>query len=66
MVLFDSDFTMSSPIKFERKIRRSGASSTVTIPLEIMRALGWKLGDPVLVSIVPEKGILIEKGEIGE
>jgi len=57
---------MSSPIKFERKIRRSGASSTVTIPLEIMRALGWKLGDPVLVSIVPEKGILIEKGERGE
>lgn len=57
---------MSSQIKFERKIRRSGGSATVTIPLEIVKALGWKLGDSVLISITPERAVLIEKAAMTE
>ena len=33
----------------------------IAIPPEIMEALGWKVGDEVLISITPDGAILIEK-----
>lgn len=49
-----------SIIKFDRTIRRSGRSSVVAIPPELMKALSWTVGDQVQLSAT-DKGILIEK-----
>jgi len=34
-------------VRFRRTIRRSGGSSAIAIPQEILGALGWKVGDIV-------------------
>lgn len=37
--------------KFERKISKAGDSLNITIPVAILRELGLKLGDTVLVGM---------------
>jgi len=49
-------------IKFKRKIRQTGATSAVTIPKEILEALGWKQGNTVALSLNTQS-IIIEKAE---
>jgi len=47
-------------IKFKRKIRQTGATSAITLPKELLEALGWEQGTEVLLS-VNDKSIIIEK-----
>lgn len=47
-------------VRFERIIRKSGGSSSIAIPPEVLNALGWKVGDPVEV-YAEEQKIVIKK-----
>jgi len=52
---------LTSIIKFNRTIRRSGRSAVVAMPPEIMKSLGWEVGDQVTISVTAERAVLIEK-----
>ena len=43
----------------ERRLGKSGGSIAVNLPAEMLRALGWKAGDAVLVSL-DGKRLIIE------
>jgi antitoxin component of MazEF toxin-antitoxin module len=47
-------------VRFERIIRKSGGSSSIAIPPEVLDALGWKIGDSVEV-YAEEQKIVIKK-----
>jgi AbrB family looped-hinge helix DNA binding protein len=49
-------------IKFDREIRQSGGSAAITVPKEILRTLGWKIGDQVEL-YVDDHRIVIEKAK---
>jgi len=42
---------MVEPVKFKYKIRKSGGTSAITVPEELLGALNWKLGDNVIIFI---------------
>lgn len=46
-------------VRFKRTIRRSGGSSAIAVPPEIMAALNWKVGD--VVELYAEEQKLIVK-----
>ena len=48
------------PIKFRRKIRKSGGSAAIVIPPEILDALKWKVGDEVEIYAENQK-IIVSK-----
>ena len=48
------------PVKFKRKIRRSGGSAAVVIPQELLNALKWKIGDEIEIYAEDQK-IVISK-----
>ena len=43
----------------ERKLRSAGGSIAVVLPIDLVRILGWKAGDAVLVSL-DDKRLIIE------
>jgi len=47
-------------VKFEREIRQTGGSFAVTLPGDLVKSLGWNLGDRVQVYSDNEH-IIIEK-----
>ena len=52
---------MCAVVKFERNIRQSGGSATVTIPGELLKAAELKIGDKVTLCIDDNHRIIIEK-----
>jgi len=49
-------------VRFIRKIRESGGSAAIVIPPEILKALGWLLGDEIELHIEDGK-LIIEKSK---
>jgi len=49
------------PVKFKRRIRKSGGSAAVVIPPELLNALKWKIGDEVLIYIENGKLVIVRK-----
>jgi antitoxin component of MazEF toxin-antitoxin module len=52
---------MCAVVKFERKIRQSGGSAAVTIPDELLKAVGLQKGDKVTLCLNDNHQIIIEK-----
>jgi len=51
---------LSGKVKFKRKIRRSGASPAITLPNEVLEAVGLKMGDRVNI-YVEKSRVVIDK-----
>jgi antitoxin component of MazEF toxin-antitoxin module len=52
---------LTSIVKFTRAIRKSGRSAMIAIPPDIMRSLGWEVGDEITISVTQERDVLIQK-----
>ena len=50
-------------MEFERKIRKTGNSLAISLPIEILKKLGLEDGDTVYVNEVDRKIILTEMGQ---
>ena len=51
---------MATRVHFKRKLRKTGQSFAVTIPPELLEALGWEESDTLQLSIT-DTCILIKK-----
>lgn len=56
---------MASLVKFKRKVRKGGRSLVVTIPMELLEAVGLEDGTPVLLYLNEQRQIIVEKADMG-
>ena len=56
----NGDVVLVAVVKFKRKIRKSGGTSAITVPEELLEALNWKLGDTVN-TFIEEDRLVVEK-----
>lgn len=51
--------TNERPFIFERKLRTSGGTAAVSIPPNIVKNIGWKLGDDLILEVYLQTRMII-------
>lgn len=44
-----------------QKLIKNGSSTQITVPVPMMQALGWRTGEPVLLTMTEDGSLLVQR-----